>query len=177
MHSTSVDIGRRNLLRGRVSALQEPSVLMPWASATFFDSCSRCLDCVQACPEGIISPADGGYPSVDFDRGECLFCGDCVSACTPAALLRGAGPPWRIKAEISSECLSERGISCRSCGDVCDPRAIGFSLQLGGRVAVNLEPSYCTGCGACVGVCPVHAIRMRQPQGQADQARANEGVE
>jgi ferredoxin-type protein NapF len=156
--------------------MHESPVLLPWATPTFIDRCTRCLDCATACPEGIVVKGDGGFPRVDFGRGECTFCGDCATACTAGALLKGNGPPWRLKATISAGCLSERGVSCRSCGDVCDPRAISFTLQLGGRAAVSLEPSYCTGCGACVGVCPVNAINMRQPDGCAAESRQLEGA-
>ncbi|MEO5343308.1 MAG: ferredoxin-type protein NapF [Gammaproteobacteria bacterium SHHR-1] len=158
-----MDHARRNLLRGRVTAVDAP-LRPPWALAEGFEArCSRCGDCLDACPEGILILGDGGYPEVDFRRGACTFCGDCASACAPAALDKTQSRPWRIKAEIGADCLSARGISCRSCGDVCDPRAIRFQLQLGGRALPLVEQGYCTGCGACQAICPVQAVRLRVP--------------
>lgn len=119
---------------------------------------------------------DGGFPVVDFQRGECTFCGDCAEACEPRALDRSRGSPWRIKAEVSAKCLSERGISCRSCGDVCDSRAIRFQLMTGGRAALKLETGFCTGCGACVAVCPVNAIQVKPPVQSGQKQSQLEGA-
>jgi len=45
------------------------------------DRCTRCGACAAACPETIITAGDGGFPAVDFHRGECTFCGACADAC------------------------------------------------------------------------------------------------
>ncbi|MEO5344162.1 MAG: ferredoxin-type protein NapF [Gammaproteobacteria bacterium SHHR-1] len=165
----AVDQSRRNLLRGRVRPVDAP-LRPPWALSEGFEArCSRCGDCVRACPEGILIGGDGGFPEVDFRRGACSFCAECVSACAPAALDKAQPRPWRIKAEIGADCLSVRGISCRSCGDVCDPRAIRFQLQLGGRAQPLLERGFCTGCGACQAVCPVQAVSLRSAVDTATQ--------
>jgi ferredoxin-type protein NapF len=105
---------------------------------------------------------DGGYPTVNFSR-ECTFCGDCVSACRPQALLRHAGQPaWTLKAIISDLCLPRRGIECRTCGDYCEANAIRFSPRLGGSPLAEIDSDKCTGCGACVAPCPVvTAISVR----------------
>ena len=174
MQSTSVNIGRRNLLRGRISALREEPIRLPWAIDSFADTCTRCLDCALACEERIIVTGDGGFPSVDFSRGECIFCGDCVSACKPKALSMEVDPPWSLKASVDKRCLSTKGITCRSCGDVCDTRAIRFKLQLGGRAELSIEQDSCNGCGACVPVCPVKAVTITS--GHSTQADAAQPV-
>ena len=174
MQPTSVNIGRRNLLRGRISALREEPIRLPWAVEAFAEVCTRCLDCALACEGRIIVPGDGGFPSVDFSRGECIFCGDCVSACKSKALSMDVDPPWTLKASVDNRCLSAKGITCRSCGDVCDTRAIRFQLQLGGRAELSIDQDSCNGCGACVPVCPVKAMTVSS--GQCSQADAVQPV-
>jgi ferredoxin-type protein NapF len=53
-----------------------------------------------------------------------------------------------------------RGVVCRSCGEVCDEGAIRFPLQRGGTAQPTLDPDTCNGCGGCIAVCPVDAIRV-----------------
>ena len=157
-----VDASRRGFLRGRPRPRAE--MRPPWALAelAFIDRCTRCGDCLTACPQKILVAGDGGFPTVDFARGECTFCGDCAVACQPLALFRREGlPGWPYKAAISPACLPNKGVECRICGDFCDVRAIRFPPRLGGSPLpeVDLEP--CTGCGACVAPCPVAAITVR----------------
>ena len=154
-----VDLGRRGFFRGRPRPKAENRP--PWAlpENTFIDRCTRCNDCLKACPTQILIAGDGGYPTLDFRRGECTFCGDCVAACQPAALQRdGEAPPWHLKARIGDACLPKKGVECRVCGDFCDARAIRFRPRLGGSPLPELDPESCTGCGACIAPCPAVAI-------------------
>lgn len=66
---------------------------------------------------------------------------------------------------ISDACLASAGVVCQSCGDACPERAIGFTLRNGGPPLPSLDQDRCTGCRACVPVCPVGAISL------ADSAR------
>lgn len=106
---------------------------------------------------------DGGFPGVDFSRGECTFCGDCVRLCEPQALFRSdpGASPWAMVAAIGADCLAERGVECRVCGEACPAGAIRFRLQRGGVAHPVLDASCCTGCGACIGPCPTRAIAMQ----------------
>ena len=135
---------------------------MPWALAEdeFLARCTRCSACIDACPERIVVCGSGGFPEVDFSKGGCTFCGRCADACVPRALDRAAGEPWTLKATIGDACLARNRVVCRSCGERCEARAIRFVPALGGAAdpVVNLER--CTGCGACVAVCPVSAIEV-----------------
>lgn len=138
----------------------------PWALAEddFVARCTRCGDCLGACPTGIIEKGRGGFPLVSFAAGECTFCGKCVEVCKPAALVRAEGKaPWSIRARIGEACLALQGVVCRSCGDRCEPRAIRFRLAPRGVARPELDSGACTGCGACVAVCPADAIAMFEP--------------
>jgi len=128
----------------------------------FLDRCQRCDDCIDACEPGVLTRSDGGFPSVDFQRGGCEFCGACVAACQHQALVDKGGPPWPLKARIGEGCLDTRGITCRTCGDACEKRAIRFQLAVGGRALPTLDPSLCNGCGSCIALCPVQIIEIKE---------------
>lgn len=156
-----VDTSRRGFLRGRPSA--PPPLRPPWAlpESDFADRCTRCGDCIAACPTRILVVEAGGYPGVDFQRGECTFCGDCATACRTGALV-GGGTPWRLSVLISESCLPRHGVECRGCQDACPSAAIRFQPRLGGPALPAVDAERCTGCGACAAPCPVQAIALKQ---------------
>jgi ferredoxin-type protein NapF len=165
MEADAVNLQRRLFLRGDVAAKRPPQ-RPPWAvaEASFTVRCSRCDSCLQACPEQLIVRGSGGFPEVDFRRGGCSFCGDCLRSCSDGALQPAAPTPqaaWAQRVEFLPGCLAQRGVVCRSCGDVCATRAIGFRLQLGGRAVPQLSAEACTGCGSCIAVCPVQAVTLQ----------------
>lgn len=164
-----IDNARRNFLRAR--SVREPATPFrpPWAipEADFLARCTRCGDCVTACSRSgsaLLKAGDGGFPVAAFNPASCSFCGDCVAACAPAALdpaARQRGEPaWAIKAAIGDCCLARKQVVCRSCGESCDVGAILFRPRRGGVSLPELRPEDCSGCGACVAVCPVSAISM-----------------
>jgi ferredoxin-type protein NapF len=153
---------RRNFLRGKFSARPAP-LRPPWAlaEAAFLTACTRCGDCLTACPTRIITGHDAGYPVIDFSVGECTFCGDCANACTTGALQKiNAQLPWPVRAIIHDSCLALQRIECRVCGEMCAMSAICFPPKLGGIAAPVLDQASCTGCGACVAPCPSQSISV-----------------
>lgn len=157
-----VDASRRGFLRGRASP--KAQIRPPWALCEdkFIDRCTRCGDCLSACPQKILVTGDGGFPTVDFSQHKCTFCGNCLTACQPAALLRANEdqPAWPYKAVVDDACLALRGVECRVCGDFCDARAIRFPPRLGSTPLPIINREACTACGACVAPCPTAAIRI-----------------
>ena len=155
------DPSRRALFFGRRAA--EPALRPPWALAEpeFLDACTGCGACIERCPEQVLTRGTAGYPVFDPRLGECTFCGACEQACRPRALDRTVAiPPWSQLAVVGDACLPRHGVVCSSCRDACPERAIRFPLSTAVPVpAIDVE--CCTGCGACVGVCPVAAISIR----------------
>lgn len=164
-----VDPRRRFLLKGDLRAAGEATPRVPdrppWArrpDADFTARCTRCGDCVRACPQGVLHPGDGGFPEIRFAERGCSLCGDCATACAAGAIDRAARPDafdWRV--QVADTCLNRRGVECRVCGDVCDARALRFVPAPGGVSRLVADTQACTGCGDCVGVCPVGAIALR----------------
>lgn len=153
---------RRSFLRGRFSERGGP-LRPPWSllESAFLNVCTRCGDCVRACPTHILVARDGAYPGVDFTQGECTFCGDCVSHCANGALQRIEGrAPWSARAAIGEQCLARQKVECRICGEQCEAGAIRFPPQLGGIAQPVLNQDRCTGCGACLAPCPTQAIAI-----------------
>lgn len=141
----------------------------PWSKSEeeFTDLCNRCDDCIQACPQNILSRGTAGFPEVDFSRAGCDYCQACADACQTQAIEISPSmnsSPWNISARFNDKCLSERGVVCRACGDVCEMRAIRFKLAVGGMELIEFNASACSGCGECVHLCPVAAIEMQQTE-------------
>lgn len=169
------DLGRRAFLRGKSPRLNQTAIRPPWSLpfAAFVHACTRCDDCIRACPQHILQRGDGGYPETIFRSGECTFCGECAAVCKAGAFPvaeRHPGNAWQLVVSISPACLSLNSVVCRTCGEHCDTRAIRFLLQSGAVAMPNIDAASCTGCGACVGVCPVNAIRVQNKTCQEEMA-------
>ena len=164
-------ISRASFLRGSFAG-SRPVVRPPWSKpeSEFIEACSRCNDCVRACPENIIIQGRSGFPEVDFSRGTCIFCGVCASVCPDGAIDRvdrSKGRPrkaWALTPAIGNACLAMCGVECRVCTEACEPRAIIMKLRVGGPAQPFVEPGACTGCGACVAPCPAGAIAIQPLQ-------------
>jgi len=156
-----MDPGRRFLFRpaaARAAVQRPPGAL---AEPAFLAACSRCNACITACPPQVIRRGDGGFPEMSFLQAGCDGCGACVPVCAPAALRAPARfEGW--SAQVGPSCLARRGVECRVCGEACDAAAIRFRPRLGGVSLPEIDPDACTGCGACVGVCPSGAVSMHR---------------
>lgn len=155
-----VDLSRRRLFARKTHT--DNAVRLPWLTRPeqFTDGCTRCGKCIDACETKIITKSDGGFPSVDFSIDECTFCYQCADVCPEPLFLAETEQPWQAKAVISDSCLAKQNVECRSCGDMCDPMAIQFKLELGKVAQPNLNLDECNGCGACVSVCPTSSINV-----------------
>lgn len=160
----AISNSRRNLFFGKISA--HSPIRPPWAinEDDFIEICNRCGECIKECPRNVIKISDGGFPAMNFSRAGCDFCEVCVAVCKPEALMLNEFSPFNLVAKINNDCFSERGVICRSCGEVCESQAIKFKLVVGGVAHVLMDTASCNGCGECVSTCPAQAITIEHRQ-------------
>ncbi len=139
----------------------------PWAvdEYNFAEQCRNCKACIEACPESIIQPDNNRQPFINFQKGECTFCGDCRAVCETGALskINLDEQPWDAKVIVGSGCLSEKNTLCRSCGEACEHQALYFPLSIQGIVRPEINRDRCNGCGACIAMCPTEALEVCYP--------------
>ena len=124
-----------------------------------FAACLRCDKCRSACPEGCISlgVVEDGFlnyrmPHIDFHKGMCTFCGECIAVCPTGALTPFDESVDKIGiARVDPEqCIAYQLAGCRVCADKCPYDAI--SIDETGKPQV--DEALCNGCGACEFACP-----------------------
>lgn len=158
-------LNRMQFLRGDFNA--ESPFRPPWSKseAEFTQLCTRCDECIKACPQNIIARGSAGFPEMSFSQAGCDYCQACADVCQILAIEISPGNqaiPWAQKVRFKDNCLSEHGVVCRACGDVCEMRAIRFKLAVGGIALIDFDNTACNGCGECISLCPVNAIEMQQ---------------
>lgn len=120
----------------------------------FLDRCTKCNDCVKACPHGsIVLNQQDGLPVIFADQVPCYLCEDlpCIAACATDALLPVDGPAQvRLGKAVVSHRVCTAGQGCHACVSKCptDALSMDFDAQ---RLAV--EGSRCVGCGICEQIC------------------------
>ncbi|MDH5180096.1 MAG: hypothetical protein OEZ39_18825 [Gammaproteobacteria bacterium] len=146
----------------------------PWAlpELEFLLACTRCHDCIEACPTQVIFPlaarlgADvAGTPALDLLNKVCLLCEDwpCVTSCEPKALQRNTDEadvalPAFARAVIDVEtCLPFLGPECGACAGSC-PVAGALEWQAE-RPVINA--SLCVGCAQCRAACILEEKAVR----------------
>lgn len=157
-----VDVTRRRFLTGGKPSLNP--IYPPWSGdeTLFSTRCTTCHACVEACETAIVQPGSRGIPVIRFDAGECLFCYACAQACPESLFLAQTQSPWSLKSVIGQGCLAKQAVECRRCQDGCDVRAIVFQPSLKGIWQPVSVSDSCTGCGACVALCPTSVIHMEK---------------
>nr|WP_181701664.1 4Fe-4S dicluster domain-containing protein [Chthonobacter albigriseus] len=63
-------------------------------------------------------------------------------------------------ASIGQGCLPQRGVDCQLCRDACPADAIRFRPRRGGPFLPEVSAAACTGCGACLAMCPTGSIAL-----------------
>lgn len=141
--------------RGQMPILRPPGAV---AEADFLSLCTRCDDCMSACPHGAIQLAPArfrdaaGTPMIDAFDAPCHMCADapCISACQTGAL--DATLPKRMGlAHLQTyNCLAHNRGFCSTCVERC-PVDGAIELREGKPYIVDAT---CSGCGVCHSVCP-----------------------
>lgn len=165
---TDDGMSRRDLLLGRLrkKTSDEPPrtttvVHRPPGAvdeAAFLADCTRCGDCITACPPDaiVLAPekygAAAGTPIINPMTSPCVMCDDppCIHACEPG-VLSFAMPLKMGTASIRDPyCLAHQGTSCTVCSEQCPVE--GALAVVNGKPVIN--DAACTGCGVCQYVCP-----------------------
>ncbi|MDX2367308.1 MAG: ferredoxin-type protein NapF [Colwellia sp.] len=159
-----VDLARRNFFRGK-KVSTPPAIRLPWFinEQIFIDNCTQCGDCVTSCEENIIVKGDGGFPEIDFSKGECTFCQKCIDVCNQPLFVderEDSQNAWQLDIKIKSNCLAMNQIVCQSCQDSCETEAISFKYLQSKTPQPQIELDKCNSCGACVSICPQTAIEL-----------------
>jgi len=125
---------------------------------SFLAGCTRCNECIGACPVGAIVQAPsrfreaGGTPMIDAFASACVMCEDtpCITACKPGVLTRDQPMKMGVAWIQTMACLAHTGSFCSVCSERCPvPGAIEVSA---GKPSIRVD--LCTGCGVCLHVCP-----------------------
>ena len=141
---------------------------------TFNTLCIRCGNCIRSCPTKILHHhIDSSRlislmtPEVRFINGYCLEdCNLCSKVCPSGSIsLFSPGDKKKIimgKAEIEfDKCWLSNNRECNRCEVSCRYDAIAIGLGEEGSEALPLiDQKLCTGCGACVVICPPGAIKL-----------------
>jgi len=155
----------------RASSAAQRWIRPPYAidELEFLLACSRCGDCSEACPHGLVFPLSVrvgttvvGTPALDLLNRGCQLCDGwpCVAACDKGALLlpepevKEEPPPLPTLAQATinkESCLPYSGPECGACEGSCPvPGALTWEQQ---RPVINA--ARCVGCGCCREACCV----------------------
>jgi ferredoxin-type protein NapG len=144
-----------------------PVVDRPWLrppgalpEVEFRNLCSKCNQCVSACPVYAIhidySGDEGaGYPYIDADAQACTLCDGqpCMPACPTGALtivereqIDMGTANW-----FDQTCRITHGEDCTICVDDCPIGQAAIQVMDG---QIHVIDEGCTGCGVCQNHCP-----------------------
>lgn len=120
----------------------------------FLERCTKCNDCVTACPPGAITahPQDG-TPVLFADQSPCLLCEDlpCITACGTEALLPVEGIHHvRMGIATVSQRLCTASQGCHACVSKCPTGALETDFA---SLHLSVVKEVCVGCGMCEMVC------------------------
>lgn len=157
-------ISRRGLFRALLNAPKNSSpepegIPLPpgaVADAVFYARCTRCGQCEQACPMGLIVAGEEGYPRLIIDYASCDGCNRCIQACATEALTQQASFDTRLRPVIDSGRCSNPHRRCEQCLTYCP----GGAFSMGDRAIPVLDPIRCNGCGECRVQCDAGAISL-----------------
>jgi len=176
--ATHLSYGRRDFLKDSVRSVSKtaqefakqtdaaptqapPPIRTDWLrppgavdDALFLERCTKCSDCIKACPPGaIVAHAHDGTPVIFADQSPCLLCEDfpCIAACATEALVPvdGVGDVRMGIAAISHR-LCTAGQGCHACVSKCPTNALAMDFE---SLRLMIVPEACVGCGMCELVC------------------------
>ena len=142
----------------RVPLLRPPGAI---SEKQFLQACSRCDECIHACPKDAIqrAPKKMGFlvyntPYIDPMRNPCVMCTElpCISACPDKALL-----PVQELTDVNMGYAILDKKKCQAYGDTFCQQCVIDCPVPGAIHQVNDKPvidkNICTGCGVCMRSC------------------------
>ena len=160
---------------GKMGGATPPPVRPPGTvdEEAFGGVCVRCGNCGSVCPSKIIQHdlGQGNWstwlaPRVSFEAGYCQEnCNRCGQVCPTGAIQRLTLEEKRrevmgLAKVTESLCWMASGKECTACIQACPYSALTIQTSEDGFSNLpRLDPSKCTGCGACEAVCPARPHR------------------
>ncbi|HZK82731.1 MAG TPA: 4Fe-4S dicluster domain-containing protein [Humisphaera sp.] len=127
----------------------------------FISICSRCSNCVHACPVNAIQldhsgARGGGAPFIDPDKAACEMCEplSCMSNCPSSALSIVTRTEIDLGTAVWNESLCLRTVAGEQCSMCVDHCPVGPSAIHVDENRIIVDEDHCTGCGACQNNCP-----------------------
>jgi ferredoxin-type protein NapG len=160
---TAVDKAENSVNQQATRWIRPPYAL---AEIDFLLACTRCDQCVEACPNDVIFKLSSRLgalvmdtPALDLLNTGCQLCEDwpCVNACEAKALNlpdskddKAPALPLMARAEVNKEtCLPYLGPECGACEYICPvPGALKWDMS-----KPIIDPEFCVGCGLCRQAC------------------------
>ncbi len=136
--------------------------------ALFLDTCTRCTDCIEACPYDSIRRLgpefgpDDGTPAIIPTESPCYLCEGmpCIAACQPKALVQLPLSDFNMGLAVldGPRCYLSQGQPCDYCLTRCP---LGSDAIKPGPDAIPIvDQDGCSGCGVCVYLCPADALTI-----------------
>ncbi|HHW7519352.1 TPA: ferredoxin-type protein NapG [Mannheimia haemolytica] len=160
-------------------ALRPPGAL---PEQDFLSACTRCGQCVQACPydmlhlASLISPVEAGTPYFIARDKPCEMCVDipCMNACPTGALSEELKDIDDARMGLAvlldhETCLNWQGLRCDVCYRVCPliNKAITLEKVHNDRTSIHakliptVHSDACTGCGKCEQACVLEEAAIK----------------
>ncbi len=143
------------VIRRKDFSLRPPGAVV---EVTFLELCTRCDDCINACPPKSIKKSSKkgmeGTPVILPREEPCVLCNDlhCIKACTTGALIsvERESVSMGVARIEKKKCFAWDGQNCQFCSAKCP--FPGEALYLDDFRPVIREEK-CTGCGLCEQAC------------------------
>ncbi|WP_373817844.1 ferredoxin-type protein NapG [Glaesserella sp.] len=159
-------------------ALRPPGAL---DEKEFVAACTRCGQCVQACPydmlhlASLLSPMEAGTPYFIARDKPCEMCVDipCMNAC-PSGALSGLETIDDARMGLAvlldhETCLNWQGLRCDVCYRVCPLIDKAITLErihnertvIHAKLIPTVHSDACTGCGKCEQACVLEEAAIK----------------